>query len=163
MRAQQWIYDNLADVDIPEIVMQEIQDFLLLWSTFEGRFLETNFEINRVLKLIDEITLTGDSYNQVGGYFKNRYAEQEDSDRRFNGLGIRNQGHKDLVESFLLSGEPNLKTVVKSSMIIVYRFRNNLFHGVKEFEYLHTQEDNFQNANEFLKQLMIDIYNTPDN
>jgi hypothetical protein len=44
----------------------------------------------------------------------------------------------------------NGRGVILAISIIIYRYRNNLFHGIKDIPKIDAQIENFKNANSFL-------------
>jgi uncharacterized membrane protein YecN with MAPEG domain len=54
----------------------------------------------------------------------------------------------------LKGNETSSEKVLLAILIIVFRYRNNLFHGEKSIYKLQNQIDNFRNANQFLMLFM---------
>ena len=51
----------------------------------------------------------------------------------------------------------NLKEYLKICLFIVYRLRNNLFHGIKQLSDLSDQNDLFNVANRFLSLVIASL------
>ena len=80
-------------------------------------------------------------------YFKNRYIVDGATNGRFEHLNFRNNDRKELVEDVLLGNNIEVSNIVLALTIIVFRYRNNLFHGLKEMQFIDQQKENFENAN----------------
>ena len=59
------------------------------------------------------------------------------------------------MEEVLLGQRQNLSDKVLALMLIVYRLRNNLFHGLKTLEMLNDQVHNLNTASRCLGVLMM--------
>lgn len=144
--------------------IQSIKDFSLIWNLFEGKFFETSFSIDKLEKILIDTDIDIDCFLPYLEYFKNRYVNQEDNtiNERFSFLHFRKKDREDFVTEVLLNNEDILNyidtntqyKVVLAISIIVYRFRNNLFHGVKNIQHIDQQEDNFVTANGFLRTII---------
>ena len=61
----------------------------------------------------------------------------------------RNCDYK-FVKRILLHGSDDSSETIKAIILIIYRYRNNLFHGEKEIDLLPNQAEGFIRANKFL-------------
>ncbi len=128
--------------------------FSLLWSFFEAKALNMNASANRILALVHkwagEGCLNMTPLIQILAYFRNRYFLHGTPTAHFAGLNLRPNDSPDLVEA-VLSGENNKPVdCVAVLLIVVFRLRNNLFHGIKWADSIRGQLENFTNANEAL-------------
>jgi len=92
-------------------------------------------------------------------YFYNRYLNPNiDTTYSIDGLQFRgsssDQQAKIDVIQVLTKQQTEPKEVLKALLFILYRFRNNLFHGNKEIINLNTQIDNFISANGILNEVL---------
>lgn len=55
-----------------------------------------------------------------------------------------------MVEAVLKGENANLGDTAAALLIVIYRLRNNLFHGVKWAYGIRGQRENFENANALL-------------
>jgi hypothetical protein len=92
-----------------------------------------------VLKISD----FADSLN----YFRNRYSAEGSLTHHFRGLRLRPSDQPELVEAVITGKNTNPKDSVAALLIIVYRLRNNLFHGEKWEYRIQDQQGNFTHAN----------------
>ena len=122
-----------------EALTQEERDavmhFSLLWTLFEARALGSEGSAQRILELTraweGEGKLTIEPFVEDLSYFRNRYFSDGDFTHHFRHLHLRRNDHPQLVGSILRGESRSVSDVLAALLIIVYRFRNNLFHGVK--------------------------------
>lgn len=146
-----------SDGNLEEVDINSIKDFSLLWNAFEGTFANRRFAINRIEQRINQKNFDQENYNEFLNYFIKRYVENGQTNERFPHLNFRPNDRENLVRDVLLGNNQNLNSIVLAITIIVYRYRNNLFHGEKDIRRIRFQRDNFHHANQFLMQLMEDL------
>jgi hypothetical protein len=93
-------------------------------------------------------------FNEHITYFKDRYIDENRTNERFNHLRINNQQYSNLVTNVLLEQDTRESSIIMALFVIVYRYRNNLFHGNKNILNLDTQEVNFYHANLILTKVL---------
>jgi hypothetical protein len=147
-----WI-NNRFDTNLSDRELNPIKDFTLLWNIFEKMIFNNSFSIPRMSEIIYESDMKIEDFNDIFIYFRNRYVTNREVNRRFYDLNFRNQKRMEFVRDTLIDENQNDK--ILSVGIIIYRLRNNLFHGLKDFRNLSGQVENFLNANRFL-QLFIE-------
>ena len=125
--------------------------FSLLWSFFEAKALHTNASANSILALVHKWASDGrlniTPFTPSLSYFRNRYFNQGIFTSHFDGLNLRSNDSPELVRAVLKGENINPADNVAALLIVVFRLRNNLFHGVKWAYDIHGQLDNFSNAN----------------
>jgi hypothetical protein len=138
--------------------VQCITSFSLLWNLFEGHYCNQRASIRAfeaiVMRIAEKGILSLNDFNQHIIYFKSRYVTGEQLNSLFHGLCFRPNDRKELVESILLGKNNDTKDIILSLIIIVYRLRNNLFHGIKSLYEINGQVDNFNNANGILMKVI---------
>jgi len=129
-----------------------IAEFSLLWPAFEGAILETAASPSGLVqigfKLRDAGRLDMARFDVPLAYFRNRYWRDGAFTLEYDGLHLKhfNQRNQKLVRE-TLSNVPLLpEDVLGGLLLVVYRLRNNLFHGVKWAYGIKGQKPNFQNA-----------------
>jgi hypothetical protein len=137
--------------DLSENERAAIMHFSLLWSFFEAEALHTNASAKSILALVHEWA-SNDRLNIAPfatslAYFRDRYFNQGTFTEHFRGLNLRRNDSPDLVCAVLKGENTNDADSVSVLLIIVFRLRNNLFHGVKWAYGIRGQLDNFTNAN----------------
>lgn len=158
MDANAWLRHavaGFASLSAPE--RRAIRDFTLLWSLFESRLTNANASIPSIELAMERLHTAGvldiSLLDRPLRHFCDRYAPHRVLEPRFEALRLNGRG-RPMVES-VLRGEPvGSVDLATALMIIVYRLRNNLFHGNKWSDGIHDQRANFQNANQILMALM---------
>lgn len=133
-----------------------LADFLLLWNLFEDRLFENNFTIEKAEHYVNDYIdrFNPDVCNRAFEYFKKRYTDIElgiVTYPLFEKLNFRRNDKKEFVDGVLIADSPSLKDKVLASIIIIFRYRNNLFHGLKDVTQINYQQSNFITANKVLK------------
>ena len=122
-----------ADLDAEE--RKAIQEFSLLWSAFEGSVLENSASPGRLLKLPSSLEDAGrldpPVFEGPLAYWRDRYFADGGPTPHYAGLHMERttkQNHA-LVRTVLTGEEWTPVRVLQALLLIVYRLRNNLFHG----------------------------------
>jgi hypothetical protein len=137
--------------ELPEEDRLAIMHFSFLWSFFEAEALKTNASATAILAIVhewaDQGRLNDAAFAESLGYFKARYFKNGTATQHFQGLSLRKNDIPSLVEAVLRGENTKPADIVSALLIIVYRLRNNLFHGVKWVYGISGQLDNFTHAN----------------
>lgn len=147
-----WLRNHVPDFGaLEDSEVSAIVDFSLLWSLFEARILDKNASAARIVDKISqwsaEETLNPRIYNDQFAYFQERYFEDGQPTYHFQYLNFRPNDQTALVTRALEDQTASAEDKVAAVFIIVWRYRNNLFHGPK-WEYgLRDQKENFEHAN----------------
>lgn len=141
--------------DLHEPEREAIEHFSLLWSLFEASVLERSASSRAIRDVARswQGRLDIEAFRPHLDYFRHRYFQDESPTHHFNGpngLNLRKSDEPQLVEGVLIGGIDDAPRVVAALLVIVYRLRNNLFHGMKWAYGLADQLENFQNANALL-------------
>jgi len=150
----QWLEEKIPGFrQLNEEERLAIQHFALLWSLFEGKALGAQASAPKILSVVHNgfarhvMELT--PYQKCFDYFRARYFSNGTLTHQFDQLRV-SSADRPLVEQVLREENNNPADIVAVILIVIYRFRNNLFHGVKwEYE-LRDQLDNFNHANQVL-------------
>lgn len=155
----EWL--NLNAPGFEELSNEEknaIMHFSLLWSLFEAQVLNTSASANSICSKInswsDAGILSHSAFEECKNYFVSRYIEDGNVNDHFTHLHLRKNDKSELVESVLKGDEKSVANVVSALLIIVFRYRNNFFHGVKWAYGLQGQLDNFNTANQLLMKVI---------
>jgi hypothetical protein len=137
---------------------EAIRDFSLLWSFYEGRILNTAGSANAIIRAVtalkDDGKLTLEPFRPAIKHFLERYYDGIDFTHAFEELHLRSNDHRALVEK-VVRGQPSDDAEILSALLImVFRMRNNLFHGLKWSYGIKGQLENFRNANDLLMSVM---------
>jgi len=131
---------------------QTIHCFSLLWTVFEAQVLESNASVTKIMettRLLEEGGKLEDPwFSDTLVYFINRYINKNtcDTNDKFASLNLRNNDDKELVTSVLKKEIHKYSAQLAACLIIVFRFRNNYFHGLKWADEMTGQKDNFDHS-----------------
>ncbi|MDG3584218.1 hypothetical protein [Galbibacter pacificus] len=149
----EWINERFG-TNFTEEQLINVKDFSLFWNIFENLVCGNHCNVNRLNERLNPIDFEIADFQENFEYFKERYTENGTTNARFEYLNFRNGDRKEFVANVLLGNENATSDIVLALTIIIYRFRNNLFHGLKNFMQIHEQEENFKNANQVIKSIL---------
>lgn len=152
-----WLQGNAPGFcDLSGDERDAIMQFSLLWSLFEAKALNTHGNARSILAVAklwaNQGLLANDLFNPELAYFQNRYCADGDFTYHFDHLNLRRADQPDLVKRVLKNEAADFAEIAAALLIIVYRFRNNLLHGVKWAYEIRGQFENFSHANAVLMQ-----------
>jgi len=155
MDAIQWLEQKAAGFSaLTEPERAAPMHFSLLWSYFEAEALHTNGSSNAIATWVRDLNAQGRlntaAFSAALDYFKNRYYSEGDFTHHFHSLNLRPGDSPDLVRAVLSGANLDPVDSVVVLFIIIYRFRNNYFHGPKWAYHLQDQLSNFSVANDSL-------------
>jgi hypothetical protein len=155
MNPIKWLEINIPEfVNLPEADRQAIFHFSLLWSLFEAKALETSASANSIVSLVNKWNKDGNleskAFENDLEYFRQRYFVEGEPTHYFEGLHLRKNDRPELIRGVLRRENDNAVDCITALIIVVYRLRNNLFHGVKWAYGIRGQLDNFTHANEVI-------------
>jgi len=154
----EWITNFFqTDGNLEQVDIEPIKNFSLLWNAFEGTFANRRFTISNIEGRINQQVFDIEKYREFLEYFQDRYTENGQTNNRFSYLKFRPNDRVALVREVLLGSNQNIHSIILAIIIIVYRFRNNPFHGEKEIARIRSQRSNFDQACQFLMKLMEDL------
>ncbi|WP_369983310.1 hypothetical protein [Thalassolituus sp.] len=138
-------YENLSDDE-----RKAISNFALIWSLFEAQLLEESASARKILQRSQEwVAAPGFDAALIDGHldcFKDRYVEGDGLNNRFDHLHLRPNDNEKLVRDVLLGNENALENKLACCLIIILRFRNNYFHGIKWAYQFREQQENFERS-----------------
>jgi len=154
METEEWMLQFPQFADLEPELRQAVSNFTLLWTLFEAAALNTNASSNQICKFIDRVASGGGlnepTFQPCLAYFQSRYFQDGDFNYRFEALLLRKNDKLSLVRAVLSGADNDPTHRVAVLFIIIYRLRNNLFHGMKWAYKLAGQRENFENANQAL-------------
>jgi hypothetical protein len=153
LRAKVHGFNNLSDAEL-----RAISDFSLLWTLFESRLLDSKGSPRAICAAVDAWqkagTLGAASVDEQLAYFRQRYFANGMFTDHFDHLHLRKNDRKLLVRAVVDGSDNDARDRVVAVLIIIFRFRNNLFHGVKWQYKLAGQLSNFTAANAVLMAML---------
>ena len=155
----QWLMEKVPGFAVlPAQDRDAIISFAFLWSLCEARVMGAFAQVPKMRKAVDEWdaagTLGADLYDVELTYFRHRYFNGEDFTHRFGQLKLRKNDMPDLVADVISGANNDPRDRVLAVLLVVWRFRNNLFHGEKWAYDLEGQLDNFTHANAVLMRVL---------
>lgn len=145
-----------AELGPPE--RDAISHFTLLWSAMEGRVLQTNANPTSLVEAVKAMALNGQlnvgAYQDSLAYFRNRYFQDGGFTHHFDQLLFRPRDRRPLVEAVLCDRQNDPISIVAALLLIVYRLRNNLFHGAKWAYGIRGQQANFMHGAQVLMRVL---------
>ncbi len=155
MEPIQWLkrvapgFDLLSTEEI-----KAIADFFFLWSFFEYTVLDNAGNAKTIIHAVKSLskrgTLTLNPFRDAIRYYSERYYDGTQFTYEFNGLNFRPSDHRSLVEKVIQGRPTDDADILSAILIIVFRLRNNLSHGVKAVYGFRGQLENFRHANTVL-------------
>lgn len=160
--AAEWIADNTyGGVRISAEAQAAVSSFTTMWNLFESALCENRASVaafERLVKMCQPDAFhkgVAHSLNECITFWRFRYRTPHGFGDRFLSLNFRKGDRRDLVESVLSADTAPPEDEMLALMIIVYRLRNNLFHGLKSFEMLNDQIKNLDNASRCIAAVLM--------
>jgi hypothetical protein len=155
----QWLLEKVPGFQaLPEADSTEIFHFVFLWSLFEAQIMGNFARANLICTKVDDWsaagTLDADQYDSELAYFRQRYFANEAFTYHFEHLHLRPADRPVIVRSVIDGSNNDPRDRLLTVLLIVWRFRNNLFHGEKWAYQLQGQLTNFTHANAVLMRLL---------
>ena len=153
----EWINSKLGSA-LDEKAIKSIKDFSLVWNIFEDRACDNNPSVAILEKFVDRISdslvdaeeITTNTFE----YFHKKYVEKDKINLRYTFLNLKGSDNPAFVENTLLAESPSLSDKALASLIIISRYRNNLYHALTDMTQIHEQKENFRIANRFLATVL---------
>ncbi|MEP7337055.1 MAG: hypothetical protein ABI977_04875 [Acidobacteriota bacterium] len=136
--------------------------FSLIWNLFETVACHRKADPNSIRQAVDQAVdrgrLSQVTYVKYVEYFRSRYLHDGNIDHVFAVFILDHERSKAVVRGVLLDEMQDLNNIVYALLLIANRVRNNLFHGNKRLETLHTQTELFHVVNSLLATFLEDFH-----
>ena len=137
---------------------EAIYDFSFLWSLLEGSVLNCHCNVREIRQLVSNLE-QGNRLSDIQlapyvVYLQSRYYVEGSLTSFYQHLRVERSGNPAEVVEMLCNQDCAESVQLIGCLVVVFRLRNNLFHGEKWRYQLQGQLDNFKHANEFLRSLM---------
>lgn len=157
--SEKWLMERIPGyAALPRADRDAITTFVLLWSLFEARLMKAEANARQIAKAVDQWegdgSLGAELYDGELAYFRDRYFQNGDFTFRFEKLKLRKSDMPDLITAGVRGDADSPRDRVLTVLLIVWRLRNNLFHGEKWAYELQGQLDNFTRANAVLMRVL---------
>ena len=134
------------EIDQEEII--EARNFAILWPLFENKICSRNCNYNTILKASKTLQICEEKLLPIWTFFCNRYLTDGKVNQNFTGLRLAKKLNE--MRIIIETPNPSFKQQLFFCLYVVYRFRNNLFHGEKEPKQMWQQRDLFEQVNKLL-------------
>lgn len=155
--AHAWARSSLREAPtLQPATLDVVAGFTFLWNLFEGITCHGHVSVPKLREVAERIAdsplLAQNIVEHSLSFYRFRYLNGDQMQRRFYGLNFRQNDKQELIEAALKGLEPNLAAQLHALLIIVYRIRNNMFHGLKS---VHIWDDQAQNISEAARILSV--------
>lgn len=165
MRASQWINENMGEsIILKQDQLDAVSDFTLMWAIFEASESEASNMFDKIKEISEKVVIklkescSLDEFlfflEKPLNYWSKRYIDDNKENYRFEHLGFNEQAVK-VALPVLKEMDDSPTSKIQTCLYIVYRYRNNLFHGNKDITLLEDQTKNLNHASELLQQIML--------
>ncbi|SFU22048.1 hypothetical protein [Sedimentitalea nanhaiensis] len=146
--------------DLNQSIKAALMYFTVAWSIFEYKALGTHASLDTIEKFVSTKALNGTSlgdFEEAHEYFRNRYITGGKANASFSHLVGKDTEVATRIQDVLLghTSEPSDKLI--ALLLIVYRLRNNMLHGVKWKWGVDDQHENFEHATSII-MTTLDIF-----
>jgi hypothetical protein len=155
--AHAWARTSLREAPtLQPTTLNLVAGFTFLWNLFEGVACHGSASVPKLGQIAEHVAKSPLlAHNDVAhclSFYRFRYLNGDQMQERFYGLNFRQNDSQELVEAVLKGTESNLSAKLHALLIIAYRIRNNMFHGLKS---VHIWDDQAQNISEAARILSI--------
>ncbi|MFJ0493721.1 hypothetical protein [Citrobacter werkmanii] len=158
MKVSDWIQQNIQhSAPLKPDTLEVVSDFTLMWSIFEASEAHNENVVDRIGVLSKRVAreMPTDAIDSQLAYWSKRYIhESGEPTEHFHYLYFREASQIEKSLDVLINKETSFEDKIEVCLLIVYRYRNNLFHGIKDITLLNDQVENLRNAIELLQIIM---------
>jgi len=159
--ATEWIARNThGGTELSADARDAIAGFTTMWNFFESTLCNNRASLAAFERALERFQsdqvppATSRTLDACLAFWKFRYRTPDGFGHLFEGLYFRPSDKRAHVEAVLEGTATNPDDKVLALMIIIYRLRNNLFHGLKTLEMLNDQVQNLVNASRCLAAIL---------
>lgn len=134
-----------------------IFNFAMIWNLFEDRCMGNFARISEVNNFIESlISIDNLEVNAIFDYFKDRYKVVDNIYNIESLLWRSNENtYRDFVIEKFRNTQCSHQDKIQAVLYIIFRLRNNLFHGEKNIAIINEQKRTFVLVNKFLMDLIV--------
>lgn len=164
MRAASWLTQHIKNTQqLSQEAIDAVSDFTLMWALFEAsEGQQLNNMLGRIISFAERVSdkVPTDLLVSQIDYWSQRYTRRNEKtghfepSASFRHLGFNEPQHADLVFDVLVGNTQSKTNQIEACLLIVYRYRNRLFHGMKDVTRLNEQVENLNQASTTLQLLM---------
>lgn len=136
-------------------------EFAMIWTYFESKVCAANANptilVDTAREAVAHDAFRPEIVADAIAYFRARYVTEGALNERFPHLHFLHGQNEGLVMDVLLGKSNESADTLAAALLIVLRYRNNLFHGTKWGYNLRDQEQNFKISTNLLRG-MVEIF-----
>lgn len=163
--SQKWLSQNAPGYDkLNQGELNELTAFVFLWSLFEAKAFSAFASPSKIIKKFGEWKADKAEYSAVFAYFQARYSDAENGTRTLNARfpylifeTKTDNPARDAIEKAIVDPAADSACKLVGMLMIVYRLRNNFFHGPKWAYEFRDQLDNFTHSNWLLATVLDEL------
>ena len=144
--AEAWVRSRLRDAPtLQPVTLHAVAGFALIWNLFEGLVRDHRANVAQFERVVGRIGYSAELENAINdclAFYRFRYVADGAVNTRFDGLHLRPNDRRPHVEATLKGEIASPADKMLAILIIAYRIRNNLFHGLKS---VHSWDDQAAN------------------
>ena len=157
--AELWVREHLREaLSLKSESLQAVAGFALLWNLFEGRVCNNDANVKTFQHITQNLASSPaeleKSVDKSLSFYRSRYVEGQEMKPIFNRLNFRPNDRREHVESVLKGEIDDFGDKVLALLIIAYRIRNNIFHGLKSASIWDDQAKNISEASRVLSLII---------
>lgn len=159
--ATEWIAQNTrGGTKLSPEAREAVASFTTMWNFFESTLCENHASVAAFERACERLepdhisASTIQALEECLTFWRFRYRTPDGFGHRFENLYFRPNDRRTHVESVLEENSASLKDKLLALMSIVYRLRNNLFHGLKTLDMLNDQVQNLATASRCLAAVL---------
>ena len=158
--AEKWIEKNsVLAAPLNDESLAAAKNFLLMWNLFEKVLCKTRANKHRFERLVEENRDNLFFFERHYQFFRERYTDGVRGKNRWDGLNWRNNDDEPRMRKILEDQDASIREKSLLVLMIVYRIRNNLFHGMKSLSSLNKQWKLLNRAAEILADCLVHFQN----
>lgn len=142
---------------IPEEDRKHASDFAILWTYFEAQVCNKDATLPKLKALAQELcnaqVIDPAPIQEAMTYFRRRYIADGQPTYHFENLHFIEKYRRPMLH-ILSQDVRDMATELEAALFIIYRYRNNLFHGEKWAYGILDQKENFACAMRLLKRVI---------
>lgn len=153
----------LKQIGASDQIILELGKFSLLWNAFERILFKQECSINKIKNYQHYDKINNEKYylnllNELLTYFNKKKTEIT-KDFIKQKLYSNNRNEYQIEVENVLKNDSHGKELQIGTILILFRLRNNMFHGLKDCFNINHQYQLFVSANSLLNYVITEIYN----
>lgn len=146
-------FHQKIDID----VLKLIAEFYFLFSIMEMKCMGGEFKIKKIKNLADCIANGNENVeiiNDAFEFLKDRYSDRDRHYILMNGKDNAIEYYSSIIQK-INDGDDSLSAKIELILLVLFRIRNNLFHGPKLEHNINIQKELFCKLNQSLEIILI--------